>query len=248
MAFGRQIFQGFAVEQPQDIKWRRDLVVMVVWWLFVSFSLAAVVVHFIAPAGEGEGNGGVPSALRFVANGLVFNGSLLLAIHIFLKAHGIGWSDAFGFRRGGFRELFPWWIRGTVLAILGGFGLHWGILELLQAVQVTPTSQVSVQALQETQGMAERAAFAVMAVLVAPVCEEMLFRGIVFRALQQNVRPFWAWGGTSLLFALVHAHAETFLPLTLLSLILIWVYERTGNLWGAIAVHAAFNGFNFLLL
>jgi membrane protease YdiL (CAAX protease family) len=39
-----------------------------------------------------------------------------------------------------------------------------------------------------------------------------------------------------------------FVPLTFLAVILVWVYESTGNLLAPIAVHCVFNAANFVAL
>jgi membrane protease YdiL (CAAX protease family) len=97
------------------------------------------------------------------------------------------------------------------------------------------------------------------AAVVAPVAEELLFRGhaqTIFRRMLavmapartnaegQPVPPKWAtWGAiilTSAVFASVHA-PWTWPPIFLLSLCLGWAYEQSGNLWTSVAIHATFN-------
>jgi membrane protease YdiL (CAAX protease family) len=48
------------------------------------------------------------------------------------------------------------------------------------------------------------AVLAVFAVLIAPVCEELLFRGLLLRALQRRFSPVIAVSVSALAFALVH--------------------------------------------
>ena len=81
------------------------------------------------------------------------------------------------------------------------------------------------------------------AVVVAPVAEECFFRGIL-----QNVLRTWyghrgaAVAATSAAFAFVHAGQPATLPaIFLLSVLLGCLYERSGNLWSPILVHALFN-------
>ena len=103
-----------------------------------------------------------------------------------------------------------------------------------------------------------RLALIVGAVVVAPVSEELLFRGHAQTAIRRAfarlttaggdtaaVPPAWAtWAAIVLasgLFTSVHP-VWTWPPIFLLSLCLGWVYERTGNLWAPVVVHALFNG------
>jgi CAAX protease family protein len=84
--------------------------------------------------------------------------------------------------------------------------------------------------------------------VLAPVAEEMLFRGILYPAVKQAGFPRLALWGTALLFAAVHQNLVTFVPLTVLALALAWLYERTDNLWAPITAHAMFNAMNFVIL
>ena len=49
--------------------------------------------------------------------------------------------------------------------------------------------------------------------LLAPVAEELLFRGILYPAIKQAGFPRLALWGTSLLFAAMHMNLVTFVPL-----------------------------------
>jgi membrane protease YdiL (CAAX protease family) len=109
-------------------------------------------------------------------------------------------------------------------------------------------------------------------VVIAPVAEEFIFRGMLYPfvkqfrwpALTRLVRHLgwpelawflrqraWrllAWLGISFLFALIHWDAVAFAPLFLLALILTWLYERSGSLLAPITAHALFNAVNLILL
>jgi len=79
------------------------------------------------------------------------------------------------------------------------------------------------------------------AIVVAPICEEMVFRGYVYPVVKQYGGTWVAAIGSALLFSAAHSHAVALLPLFLLGLVLVGVYELTGSLWASIAVHACFN-------
>jgi membrane protease YdiL (CAAX protease family) len=99
-----------------------------------------------------------------------------------------------------------------------------------------------------------RLVLAAGATVVAPLAEELLFRGhaqtIFRRMLAPLGSPAWAtWGAivlASMLFASVHDR-WTWPPIFLLSLCLGWAYERTGSLWAPVAIHAAFNTVSTLI-
>ena len=89
---------------------------------------------------------------------------------------------------------------------------------------------------------------ALMAVAVAPVAEETLFRGILYPAIKAAGYPRLALWGTSILFGASHVNLVTFLPLTFLALALTWLYEKTDNLTAPILAHSLFNTANFFQL
>ncbi len=77
--------------------------------------------------------------------------------------------------------------------------------------------------------------------LLAPVLEEMLFRGIMLRGFLRQYSRFGAIVGSALLFGLAHMNLYQFIAATILGLFLGWLYERTRSLWPCIALHAAYN-------
>jgi membrane protease YdiL (CAAX protease family) len=69
----------------------------------------------------------------------------------------------------------------------------------------------------------------------------------LYPTIKQHGFPRAALWSTSALFALIHFNVAIFIPLLLLALLLVWLYEKTDNLLAPIAAHAAFNAVNFVL-
>jgi membrane protease YdiL (CAAX protease family) len=86
---------------------------------------------------------------------------------------------------------------------------------------------------------------AFLAVVVAPVTEELLFRGILYPFVKQQGHPGLALWGTAILFGALHLNLMTFVPLTFLGLVLAWLYDTTDNLLAPIFGHSLFNLANF---
>jgi membrane protease YdiL (CAAX protease family) len=86
--------------------------------------------------------------------------------------------------------------------------------------------------------------------VLAPLLEECLYRGLVQTALLGVLGSSQRWLVVLIaagIFAAIHVGAVTWhaLPgLLVLGVILGYLYERTGSLWPGIVVHAGFNGFN----
>lgn len=100
--------------------------------------------------------------------------------------------------------------------------------------------------LHELQG-AGLALLLVLAVLLQPLLEELLFRGFVQPLLVQNLGDRGGIALTSFLFAVLHP-GSVFLPIFGLSLLLGAVMLRTQRLGAAIGVHALHNGIMMALL
>ena len=73
----------------------------------------------------------------------------------------------------------------------------------------------------------------VAVVILAPIAEEIFFRGVVFNALLREGGRRWAFIGSSALFAIIHVSLVALLPIFLLGLALAWIYQRTRQPAGA---------------
>jgi membrane protease YdiL (CAAX protease family) len=78
--------------------------------------------------------------------------------------------------------------------------------------------------------------------VIAPIVEEMLFRGILLRSFLEQYPRGVAIGFSSLYFGAAHLNIYQFLLAFLLGLLLGWLYERSSSLVPCIALHAAVNG------
>lgn len=88
-----------------------------------------------------------------------------------------------------------------------------------------------------------RAAIIVSAVLVVPVFEELLFRGLLQTTVRSHTRMPWvAIIATSILFSMLHPPTHWF-AMTMLSVGLGYAYEKSGSLFRCICMHILFNGF-----
>ena len=91
-------------------------------------------------------------------------------------------------------------------------------------------------------------ATAVTAVIAAPFTEELLFRGVIFRALWSRLPILAAALISALLFGLIHDDGVLFPAIAGLGFVNALVYARCGNLYAAMIVHAANNALPIALL
>lgn len=87
-----------------------------------------------------------------------------------------------------------------------------------------------------------------MAVIVAPLVEEIIFRGCIYRFLKSQTTMLGAQIISGMVFASLHANLLSFVPLVVVGILLAHIYEKTGNLTVAIWFHAFFNAFSLLML
>lgn len=81
---------------------------------------------------------------------------------------------------------------------------------------------------------------------VAPLSEELFFRGFLFRAVQGRAGLAVGLSVSALVFAGFHLNLGVVLPFFAIGLIFAWAYHASGSLWTPIAAHAIFNGISFI--
>ncbi|BCU76527.1 type II CAAX endopeptidase family protein [Luteolibacter sp. LG18] len=148
---------------------------------------------------------------------------------------------------------WPKWPWALLIGPAGVFTM-WGILFGVQAAgymkwaqSLGGTAQDTVELLKTSHDPVVLGLMAFIAVIVAPVCEEVIFRGYIYPVTKKFGGKWAAAVFTALVFGAAHGNLPALLPLFLLALGLIWLYEKTGSLWAPIAVHLCFNGATVLI-
>ncbi|HEY7333028.1 MAG TPA: type II CAAX endopeptidase family protein [Candidatus Limnocylindria bacterium] len=129
----------------------------------------------------------------------------------------------------------PAWIGAQLIGLI--------VIRLLDLVGLEPDVGVAEQALANADPVI--LVFAI--VVVAPIAEELFFRGVVLNAWLREYGPRVAILGSGLLFAMIHASLFLFLPIAALGIALALLYRATGSLPATIALHAGFNGITVLI-
>ncbi len=84
--------------------------------------------------------------------------------------------------------------------------------------------------------------------VLAPIAEELFFRGFVFGSYLRTQTAPVAYGLSSLLFATLHLNLPAVLPILTLGLLFAAAYRRTGSIVPGIVAHALFNLVGFVIL
>ena len=112
---------------------------------------------------------------------------------------------------------------------------------LLKQVGLDGPPQSAVRWLLDSPSSFTRTAFILEAGLLAPLAEELFFRGVMEGGLREKLPLLTARFGTAALFASIHFHLPGLLPLFIVALAFSALYHDTRSLAGAVAMHAAYN-------
>jgi uncharacterized protein len=145
----------------------------------------------------------------------------------------------------------PWRVVGYVpfrakdlWLVAAAMGAQVVVTVIFTALFFTPEQDTLVEDVEFDETTITALATVFLIVIAAPITEETLFRGLFFGALRSRT-PFWvAAGASGLLFGSVHLPSGDLAVaglLSLLGVILAWLYERTGSLGPPIALHMVNN-------
>jgi uncharacterized protein len=224
----------------------------------VPFSVGDGFVTLIAFIGGQLVAGLVFGMLLLVTGGDVADAPLAL---IGLGGQILGFALALGYLRA--RGRLTWRLFGPVRPswLMVALGLGVGVVGTIGAYALNATlvtlvgaeDPVEQELLNEVLAGGSGTVLALfVAVIMAPLVEETLFRGVLFQSLR---RRLGLWPGallSSLVFTVIHVEIVFSQPVALaglfsLGVFLAWAFHRTGSLLVPILGHAVFNGVSVLL-
>lgn len=89
---------------------------------------------------------------------------------------------------------------------------------------------------------------AIFVTLLGPIIEELFFRGFFYQALKRRLGVLQAAFLSAVVFSLLHTNVVGFLPIFVLGLLLVYLYEKSGSLVPSIAVHVVHNSIMLTVL
>jgi len=203
---------------------------------------------FLGPAKALDDELSIPA---FSSSSIIFQSVLTLSLAGFLVliviGRGISAVEFFGLDR-----LKPWqtiiWsvIACTICFLALDPVANVWVSEFVTPVFGAPKMQDLVIFYRDIATPMERLVIIVSACLVAPLAEEVMFRGYFYPVLKRYTEPIFAAIIVSVIFAIVHYNVTALAPLAVLSVLLIVSYELSASLWVPIAIHSLFNGINLL--
>ncbi|MEK7059285.1 MAG: CPBP family intramembrane glutamic endopeptidase [Patescibacteria group bacterium] len=173
------------------------------------------------------------------------------AIYLFLRMYRLGWA-AIGLKRPRLDDLLY-----GFAAVPFYFGFYLASLAL--ATYLFPNLDINQQqelGFNNVHGLWPLAMTFISLVVLPPLVEEIMVRGFLYSSLKKALPTVGAVLVTSGIFAAAHlpeggaagplyiAALDTFV----LSLVLVYLREKTGSLWASITLHAIKNGVAFVML
>ncbi len=231
-----------------DSKWIDFL--FIIWWIFAAAILAQAISYKIVESTYAQQ---APSGITALAMGSCSHIASLLAIYYCYQFFKIGDKIQINPQKHSLKTWLGYVLQFLLCSVLLTIivGNLWEFaLKYLHHIGLAPIyhAQDLVNVFQDSSHIGTNIALILMAVVLAPISEELLFRMLIYRFLKGR------WGAraalilSSLLFAFMHFNILSFLPLFLLGMLLCRAYEKSENIYVSMAFHALFNANNILLL
>jgi hypothetical protein len=141
-----------------------------------------------------------------------------------------------------------WWFRAISLSVLALFlvaGVNLLVALVVGELPLNPQIKMIAPAGFSWFGLLS---VLLMAGVVAPIAEELVFRGVIYRWMR--IRWGMPVGVTlsALCFSTLHGIPWLIPALTAVGMLLALIYERSGSLWPAVVTHGLFNAINTVLI
>jgi len=176
-------------------------------------------------------------------NSLTF--SIFYSVQVLLML-GMVWFFAIYWRGSSFRDLgFKYYsilktIWYTFIALLLIFLFSFLYVLALKFILQIEAPSSKIEELIVNNNVSSTILIVVTAV-VAPVCEEVYFRGFLYSAFRKNFGVAIGIFLSSLLFALAHMELYSFIPIMFIGWILAYIFEKTKSIFTVIILHSVYN-------
>jgi uncharacterized protein len=210
--------------------------------LVAGFAMAlvgAILIAILATIG-GYGINDQPPGVTIAAT-VVQDLALVGAAVVFARMTTRPRPQDFGLRRVSLKPAVKW------------MAIGWGVFFVFSAIwaavlNLDETDDLPKELGADKNHIAALAAVGVLVCVVAPICEELFFRGFFFTALRNWHGPWLAVVLTGIVFGGIHAGsapAGFLVPLMVLGGALCVIYWKTGSLLPCIALHSLNNALAF---
>lgn len=249
-ALGLFGYRSMRLRRPQ-VSWNQEGQVLSRPYAAPDLILLALLgVFFIstmqAPSGE-QADAAISSAgiiLSMVFN-LMVCAALLLYLH---RLRGLNPAELFGLQHLHWRSIARVVLVFAVLCLISVSLVAIGVTQWLEGVWPDLQPQQMVETFQTSGSLGIKVLVVIAAVVIAPLAEETLFRGFVYGVLKRYTDAPFAALASSLMFAIIHLHVGSLLPLCVLAVLFCIAYEITGCLLVPMLLHMIFNATSIVMM
>lgn len=242
VAYGRRGAMKYSFREAIIAIARALLVILV--FLFVPTLVSSVVTLVVSALNSGMPKDDLASLITSLTSPIMAV-SYVVAIFVFVIFYKIRKTSLISMS-GAEPTRASFLIDGMLLGF-GMYGAFQGAILLL--TKIIPESWFNLQNSQSSSLLGGSMAFAIIyTVLIAPVCEETIFRGLVLTIFDGKLPKWLGILISSLVFALIHLPSPIAFIYTLtLGVVLGFVRYRTKSLVPCVLAHIIFNATNYLL-
>jgi membrane protease YdiL (CAAX protease family) len=136
-----------------------------------------------------------------------------------------------------------WGFAGLVLSYIA-LGTYLGVVAALDIDALEPVSAIDEDSIYRNAYLV--ALTGVVVVFVAPIAEEIFFRGFLIGAITRRWSLIPAVVVSAAIFAAIHLDVGSLIPFALIGLVFSYIYIRSGNLFSSVIAHMLFNTIAFI--
>lgn len=234
--------QGGPDEGIATPPWRaRDIVLAFVVGTVGSMAVLIVLIVLVSALAPGFD---MSTSAQLAVFGSVIYASLLISGWYFaLKRNGASWSDA-GLQAVGAGPVMLMFLVVLPMMILSGIAIQ---LSRILFGEV-PSTQEQVLGGEASLTSSDFLLLLLVGVLVAPVVEEFIFRGLIYRYLRGKKSVTYAVLVSAAIFAVAHFIPTLIPALFVLGIALALVAQRYDSIYPAMMLHALNNAIGLTLL
>lgn len=213
-----------------------DVFIIILMWFFFFSVLLFPLMGVMGKNTEPESNPVYMLAADSIAKLLA-----MLILFRLISRHNQVPSEALGLDTKGLKKnIIPAIVAGIlIIPVVAIIGAIW--TALLQALKLDVSDQEIVEILKKASSPELIIVVIFTSVILAPVIEEIFFRGFIYRVIKKHTGVISATLITGFLFGMAHGALASIVPLSIFGMFVCYIYERSGKLWVPMIAHAIFN-------
>jgi CAAX protease family protein len=227
----------YQTPEPSDERekrwWRADWGLLEVFVAFLVifgiYNVVGIVLYVFADD---------PLFFNYLAYALAFCPLIAASVWYVPHRHGRG-REELGWRWGDLKRTLSFGTLGSLVALTLSYGAFFLVYFIFYLLAGRAPVSAESERLQDMGGYLVIAI--VVMVILAPIFEELFFRGLFYPALRRRVGPRSAIVLNGAIFGVIHFQPLSMLSLILVGIVLAYLYEKTDSLAAPIIAHSLYN-------